>query len=165
LRQAGYEVVEAATGTDALRQTSSEHPDLVLLDVRLPDINGLEVCSRIKAAPDTASTPVLQMSASVADAMSRTAALDGGADGYIATPVEPVVLVATVRALLRLRSTEQKLHEAVSQWQATFDAIGDGVAILDADGRVRRSNATLPDVLGRKSDNCRVRQWRGPGFE
>src|SRR5262245_58046367 len=68
LRQAGYEVVEAATGTDALRQTSSAHPDLVLLDVRLPDINGLEVCSRIKVNPETASTPVLQMSASVADA-------------------------------------------------------------------------------------------------
>jgi CheY-like chemotaxis protein len=147
LRQAGYEVVEAATGQDALRQASDQRPDLVLLDVRLPDINGLEVCGRLKADPETSSTPVLQMSASVVDASSRAAALDGGADGYISTPVEPVVLVATVRALLRLRVSEQKLHEAAMEWQSTFDAISDGVATLDAHGRVQRFNAPLPAML------------------
>jgi PAS domain S-box-containing protein len=148
LRQAGYEVVEAASGKDALRQASSERPDLVLLDVRLPDINGLEVCGRIKAAPETSSTPVLQMSASVVDATSRAAALNGGADAYISTPVEPMVLVATVRALLRLRATELKLHEAAADWQATFDVISDGVAILDAAGKVQRFNAALPKLIG-----------------
>jgi PAS domain S-box-containing protein len=148
LRQAGYEVLEAATGGDALRRTSADRPDLVLLDVRLPDINGLEVCGRIKRTPETSSTPVLQMSASVADASSRAAALEGGADAYISTPIEPIVLVATVRALLRLRAAEQKLHQAATEWQATFDAIHDGVAILDGEGLVLRSNAALPALAG-----------------
>ncbi len=148
LRQAGFEVMEAATGIDALRRTSSDRPDLVLLDVRLPDINGLEVCGRIKAAPETSSTPVLQMSASMVDASSRAAALDGGADAYISTPIEPAVLVATVRALLRLRSTEQKLEEAAEEWRSTFDAISDGVAILNAHGFVQRSNNALPALVG-----------------
>jgi PAS domain S-box-containing protein len=153
LRQAGYDVMEAATGEDALEQTTKAHPDLVLLDVRLPDINGLEVCGRIKGSPETASTPVLQMSASVADATSRAAALDGGADAYIATPIEPKVLVATVRALLRLRSTEQKLHEAALEWKATFDAIHDGVATVDMTGCIQRSNAALPAMLGLKPED------------
>jgi two-component system, cell cycle sensor histidine kinase and response regulator CckA len=154
LRQAGYDVVEAATGAEALEQTAAAHPDLVLLDVRLPDINGLEVCGRIKAAPETSSTPVLQMSASVADATSRAAALDCGADGYIATPIDPKVLVATVRALLRLRLTEQKLHEAAVEWKATFDAIHDGVATLDMRGCIQRSNAALPAMLGLKPEDA-----------
>jgi DNA-binding response OmpR family regulator len=98
LRQAGYEVLEAATGNDALCLLGREEPDLVLLDVRLPDINGLEVCRRIKQNPDTKLIPVLQMSASFCDDKSKVAGLEGGADGYITEPVEPVLLVATVRA-------------------------------------------------------------------
>jgi PAS domain S-box-containing protein len=149
LRQAGYDVIEAGTGNDALRRVSEELPDLVLLDVRLPDINGVEVCGRIKASPATASTPVLQMSASLADAGSKVAALDGGADAYISTPIEPAVLLATVRALLRLRAAEQAVRDAALDWQSTFDAIADGVALLDAQGAVQRHNAALPAMLGR----------------
>ena len=63
LQQAGYEVAEAATGNDGLRLAVMEHPQLVLLDVSLPDINGYEVCRRIKADPATALTPVIQISA------------------------------------------------------------------------------------------------------
>ena len=147
LRQAGYDIVEACTGGEALRRVVEDRPDLVILDVRLPDINGVEVSGRIKAAPDTASIPVLQMSASAVDAGSRVAALDGGADGYISSPVEPAVLVATVRALLRIRTAEQALQESVEEWQATFDAIRDGVVLLDTEGAVRRSNAALGVLL------------------
>jgi DNA-binding response OmpR family regulator/nitrogen-specific signal transduction histidine kinase len=148
LRRAGYEVIEAATGAEALRLVAADRPDLVVLDVRLPDINGLEVSSRIKSTPDTANTLVLQMSASSIDDQARVAALDSGADGYIVAPAEPSVLVATVRALLRLQSAEQAVAEAARDWQTTFDAIRDGVALLDPDGAVRRSNAALPLLLG-----------------
>ena len=65
---------------------------------------------------------------------ARVAALEEGADGYISSPVEPAVLVATVRSLLRLRTAEQAVHDAALEWQATFDAIRDGVALLDAQG-------------------------------
>src|SRR5262249_8670193 len=101
-----------------------------------------------KSSPDTANTLVLQMSASSIDDQARVAALDSGADGYIVSPVEPSVLVATVRALLRLQSAEQAVTEAARDWQATFDAIRDGVALLDPEGAVRRSNAALPRLLG-----------------
>jgi PAS domain S-box-containing protein len=148
LRQAGFEVTEAGTGSEALARAVRDRPDLVLLDVRLPDIPGLEVCRRIKSLPETCATPVLQMSASAVDDGSRVAALEGGADGYIASPVEAIVLVATVRSLLRIRTAEQALQESAVEWQATFDAIRDGVALLDVHGVVQRSNAALPAMLG-----------------
>src|SRR5690349_19894310 len=159
LRQAGYDIVEAGTGGEALRRVKEDRPDLVVLDVRLPDINGLEVSSRIKAAPETASIPVLQMSASAVDVNSRVAALEGGADGYISSPVEPAVLVATVRALLRIRAAEQALQESVLEWQATFDAIRDGVALLDEHGVIRRSNVALPRLLGLPEDEITGRNF------
>jgi PAS domain S-box-containing protein len=148
LRQAGFEVAEAGTGGEALWHTAQDRPGLVLLDVRLPDIPGVEVCRRIKSSPETRSTPVLQMSASAVDDGSRVAALEGGADGYITSPVEPAVLVATVRSLLRIGKAEQALQEAALEWQTTFDAIRDGVALLDVRGVVQRSNAALPVLLG-----------------
>jgi PAS domain S-box-containing protein len=148
LRQAGFEIAEAGTGSEALRLMAKYRPDLVLLDMRLPDMSGVEVCRRIKASPAASQTPVLQMSASALDDSSRVAALEGGADAYITSPVEPAVLIATVRSLLRVRTAEQALKEAAIEWQATFDAIRDGVAVVDAHGVVQRSNAALPGLLG-----------------
>jgi PAS domain S-box-containing protein len=148
LRQAGFEIIEAGAGGDALKRAEQDRPDLVLLDVRLPDMPGVEVCRRIKTSPEIGSTLVLQMSASAMDDGSRVAALEGGADGYITAPVEPAVLVATVRSLLRIRAAEQALQDAAIEWQATFDAIRDGVALLDVNGVIQRSNAALPALLG-----------------
>ena len=150
LRQAGFELSEAGTGGEALQRVAEEHPDLVLLDVRLPDINGVEVCHRIKSSPETSSTLVLQTSASAADSGVRVTALERGADGYLPSPVEPSLVVATVRSLLRIRTAEQALQHAAVEWQSTFDAIRDGVAVLDARGIVQRSNAALPGLLGRE---------------
>jgi PAS domain S-box-containing protein len=148
LRQAGFEIIEAGAGGDALKRAAQDRPDLVLLDVRLPDMPGVEVCRRIKTSPEIGSTLVLQMSASAIDDGSRVAALESGADGYITAPVEPAVLVATVRSLLRIRTAEQALQDAAIEWQATFDAIRDGVALLDVNGVIQRSNAALPALLG-----------------
>lgn len=110
LTRAGFCVFDAATGTEALTLTKSKAPDLVLLDVNLPDVNGIEVCRRLKSEPDGASILVLQISASATAAPQATAALDSGADAYLAEPVDPDVLISTVRALLRLRSVERELY-------------------------------------------------------
>ncbi len=152
LRQAGYSVAEARTGRDALRQLQEEVPDLVLLDVQLPDIGGLEVCRRIKANPETSPVPVLQTSATYRDDESKIAGFECGADGYVSEPLDPSLLIATVRALLRMRSAERAVGERALEWQATFDAIGDGVALADSTGRIIRSNRALAALLGRDGD-------------
>ncbi len=108
LRKNGYGVVEAATGIKAIEQCCAATPDVVLLDMRLPDIDGVNVCSRIKAA--NSSIAVLQTSAAITSAQNRARALDGGADGFLVEPIEPEELLATVRGLLRLRGAEQALR-------------------------------------------------------
>jgi light-regulated signal transduction histidine kinase (bacteriophytochrome) len=88
------------------------NPDLILLDVNLPDISGIEVCQRVKSTPAGSSVIVLQISATAITAPQATAALDKGADAYLIEPVDSNVLVATVKALLRLRRAEQELAAA-----------------------------------------------------
>ncbi|HET7879760.1 MAG TPA: response regulator [Acetobacteraceae bacterium] len=108
LRKQGYRVTEAATGMAAIEQCCAITPDLVLLDVMLPDINGVEVSRRIKAAhPGTA---VLQTSAAVTSSHDRAFALDSGADGFLVEPIEPEELLALAQALLRLRGAEQAVR-------------------------------------------------------
>jgi DNA-binding response OmpR family regulator len=108
LRHAGFEVLEAATGKAALDIVAQRAPALVLLDVRLPDISGTDVCKIVKQR--WPMTMVLQTSATFVTAADRVRGLDGGADSYLAQPVDPDELVAAVRALLRLHTAEESLR-------------------------------------------------------
>lgn len=112
LQRAGYTVLEAATGEDALRLIAEEEPDLVLLDVHLPDISGFEVCRRIKHNPRTAAIMVVHATASFVAGQDSIRGVEGGADAYITEPVQQEELMATVKALLRLRQAESELRQA-----------------------------------------------------
>lgn len=102
----GFRVVEAATGADGLR-LAQDGPDLVLLDVRLPDVSGFDVCRALRADPVTEAIPVIQISGSFVRGEDRAHGLEDGADAYLTKPVEPRELVANIRALLRVRRAEQ----------------------------------------------------------
>ena len=104
LEHAGFRVVQAATGTEALT-VARQGVDLVVLDINLPDIDGWEVCRRLKADPETASILVLHLSGAYRTPEYRARGLDVGADGYLVQPVEPEELVATCRALVAPRQT------------------------------------------------------------
>ena len=110
LCQAGYIVKEAETGTAALQMAREAPPDLILLDVKLPDLDGFEVCRQLKSDPATSSTIVVQMSAAFVDKRDQVHGLEGGADGYLTEPIQPEELLATVKAFVRLRQTEEKLQ-------------------------------------------------------
>jgi CheY-like chemotaxis protein len=101
LRRAGHTVVEAATGQEALRLVQAGVPDLAVLDVKLPDISGLEVCRQIKRARRCAGVPVLHVSAIAVATADRSIGLDVGADAYLVDPIEPREFLSTVGALLR----------------------------------------------------------------
>ena len=147
LSRAGYECVEASSGSRAL-EVAQTLPNIIILDVRLPDMSGYEVCRRIKEDPQTAAIPVLQISASFVSTEDRARALETGADGYLTHPIDGVVLVATVRAMLRLRAAEAVARKSAMQWQATFDALSEGLAVLDADGRIVRWNGAFTRICG-----------------
>jgi len=112
LTRAGFQVIEAASGEQALALARSEKPDLVLLDTKLPDINGFEVCRQLKQDPHTRTSLVLQTSASYIATPDKIRALDSGADNYLFEPIEPEELLANVRALLRLGRVERELRES-----------------------------------------------------
>jgi signal transduction histidine kinase len=122
LQRAGFQVIEAASGGEALAKAASDNPALVLLDTKLPDLSGFDVCRRLKQNPHTAMVLVLQTSASYVASPDRVRALDSGADNYLIEPIEPEELVANVRALLRLAKAERELRE-VNRLKDEFLAI------------------------------------------
>ena len=136
----GYEVSEAGLGHAAIDQVAAAPPDLVLLDVKLPDIDGIEVCQHIKAAfPQVA---VLQTSSALISAHDRAAALNGGADLYLIEPIEPDELVAVVKALLRMHKAEQELRQLNETLEAQIaeraGALGEANRLIEVERANRR---------------------------
>jgi two-component system NtrC family sensor kinase len=148
LKRAGFVVVEASTGKEAL-ELSNKLPAVVVLDVKLPDILGYEVCRRIKANANTNQILVLQLSAAFLSDESKVHALESGADSFLTQPVEPSVLIASVRSLVRLHDAELSNRRLGEQWQTTFDALAEGVALIDSQGIILRSNRALTKILNR----------------
>jgi len=105
LRVAGFDVEEAATGEEGLAKICREH-QVAIIDMKLPDMYGWDLCKRIKENPRTAMVKVLELSATLATAEDRARGLELGADCYLVHPVELVELVAALRALIRLRKAE-----------------------------------------------------------
>jgi signal transduction histidine kinase len=118
LRAAGFEVLEAGTAADTLSIVAERRPRLVVLDVHLPDLDGWTVCRRIKENPATASTLVLQVSATFVTEEDTVRALEGGADACLTEPIEAAVLVATARAVLRARVAEDTMRDALAREQS-----------------------------------------------
>lgn len=112
VRRAGYRVLETATGGEAVRLGRAEHPDVVLLDVNLPDISGLEVCRQLKQSGAAPPAQILQLSSTAISDADRIRGLEGGADAYLTEPVSPEIVLATIEALLRVRRAEMALADA-----------------------------------------------------
>ncbi len=109
LTAACYEVLQASGGAEALRCAREDGPDLILLDQRLTDIDGVAVCKRLKEDPQTARIPVIIITAHN-DNPSKIAALRAGADEFLTKPLDDLILLARVRSLLRARDTVEELH-------------------------------------------------------
>lgn len=112
LKSEGFTVFEATTGKQGLIHARAETPDLVLLDVMLPDIHGVELCRQIKTAPETSQLFVVLLSSIETSPDSQVTGLEAGADGYIARPIENRELVARVQAMLRIKRAETALRQA-----------------------------------------------------
>jgi len=103
LQQAGYEVDVASDGFEGLRRALAEHPDLIILDIMLPGLDGYEVCHRVRQKPETANLPILMISAK-ARQDDKDIGLRVGADEYLTKPVDPSEILARVESLLAGRS-------------------------------------------------------------
>jgi signal transduction histidine kinase/CheY-like chemotaxis protein len=146
LKRENFEVWTADTGAKGLG-LAQKRPSLIILDIQLPDTTGYEVCRALKNAPETSSIPVLHTSATFTDSSDRTAGLEGGADGYLTQPIDAEELVATVKALLRVRTAELSAKLLASEWQITFDAISDGLCLVNGQGNIERFNRAFADLF------------------
>jgi two-component system phosphate regulon response regulator PhoB len=110
LRQAGFEVIPAADGEEALKKARADAPDLLVLDLMLPEMSGLEVCRILKGDPRTAALPIVMLTAKAAE-IDRVLGLELGADDYVTKPFSPRELVLRVKKLLERRRAPAAPHE------------------------------------------------------
>jgi signal transduction histidine kinase len=150
LRRSGFEVAEGATGADALRLAATAA--LLVLDVKLHDMNGFEVCRRLKADPSTAHIPILLLSATFMGVESQVEGLDSGADAYLTSVAEPPVMVATIRALLRMRGAEERSRGNEARLRIALAAGGLGEWDLDISTGVLTCSAQCKANFGRPTD-------------
>ena len=140
LKNAGYSVRTAATGGDALTQAEAERPDLIVLDLMLPDIDGIEVCRRIRKSSDV---PILMLTARDED-VDKIIGLEVGADDYMTKPFNPRELVARVRAILRRSVTHAGERESA--------VIQHGDLVVDAGRREAKVGATEVQLAPKEFD-------------
>lgn len=156
LRRAGFAVREVADGSEAIEAVGTEQPDIAILDVKMPVLDGFAACRRLKSDQSTRHIPVLLLSATFLETEAQVEGLDTGADAYLTQPVEAPVLAATVRSLMRARSAEAEVRVAAAEWSTTFDAITDPVAVLGETGVVVRANRAFLDCFGADVAGSRV---------
>jgi phosphate regulon transcriptional regulator PhoB len=130
LTRDGFRCRTAATGSEALHRVRTAAPDLIVLDLMLPEMNGLEVCRRLRGDPATASIPIIMLTAK-ADEVDRIVGLEMGADDYVSKPFSPKELVARVRAVLR-RARPAEATRSLTVGGVSLDTARHVVAV---DGR------------------------------
>jgi PAS domain S-box-containing protein len=148
IRAAGFATAEAGSGGEALAM-ARQGISAVVLDVHLPDIDGFEVCRRLRVQANTAMLPVVHLSAAYIRNEDRVAGLNAGADAYMVHPVEPAVLVATLQALIRARTAEDQLRRSEQRFRAIYHQAESGIALLDSAGRFDDVNPAMQRLLGR----------------
>ncbi|WP_213953808.1 MULTISPECIES: response regulator [unclassified Variovorax] len=156
LRNAGFRTREAASGVEGLR-LADDGVSALVLDVHLPDIDGFELCRRLRSRPETNRLPVLHLTAAYVTDEDKVRGLDSGADAYLTRPVEPAVLVATVQALVRARVAEEAMRRSETKFRAIYSHTLTGIGLLDEEGRLLDANAALLTLLGRSADEVNGR--------
>ena len=139
LTREGYEVDSAATGNEALAKQASGNPDLIVLDLMLPDIDGYEVCRQVRAKSDV---PILMLTARIED-VDKIVGLELGADDYLTKPYNPRELVARVRAILRRFQSGQKPGETMEIGRLRIDMPRQEVSINGQPVKLRTKEFTL----------------------
>ncbi|MFB4394172.1 response regulator, partial [Pseudomonas sp. LS_1] len=159
----GYQVLEAGTGSEGLVLIRSEPIDALILDVNLPDMSGFDIVRMLRSDPDTALLPVIHVSAASIQTGDIITGLDAGADAYLIHPVDPDVLLATLRTLLRVRDSERALRESEASFREIFTSVSAPIALLDAQLKVHECNQAFARLVSDNRDLERLSECFAPG--
>ncbi|UCE02001.1 MAG: response regulator [Candidatus Latescibacterota bacterium] len=146
LEPQGYDVLQAYSGHDALHVAQHTRPDMILLDVNMPEMDGFEVARRLRANEMTKLIPVVMVTA-LGDLDHRVQGLESGADDYLAKPVSQMELLARVQSTLRLSWLRRQVDER-QKLELVLGDVSDGIVIVDATGRVREVSPSAKRLLG-----------------
>jgi signal transduction histidine kinase/DNA-binding response OmpR family regulator len=150
LRRAGFHVEEGSKGADALRL--APQATVIVLDVKMPDLNGFDVCRQIKNDPATSHVLVLMLSTTFVGVESQVKGLDSGADAYLTTATEPPVLLATVHALIRMRRAEEQARRGEARLRVALAAGRLGEWDLDIASKTLACSAQCMANFGRAAE-------------
>lgn len=145
LERDGYQIEFAGTGREALDLLADVDPDLILLDVMMPDMDGFDTCRRIRAFPGLAEVPIIMLTA-LTDRAAILRGIEAGADDFISKPFDQIELRARVRSIIRLNRYRRLLAERV-RYQRLVELSPDGVMMVDAEGDIRFANPALQSLL------------------
>lgn len=152
LRKAGYSVIEAGDGLEGLDTAKEHQPDLIISDVNMPGMDGVEFCRRLRSDIHLHHTPFMLVSALRKDNESVLAGFNAGADDYLESPFAPMRLIAKVSRLIEKKVVEQKLRESEANFRDLFDKAPIAYHELNIEGRYTRVNQTELSMLGYTSD-------------
>jgi adenylate cyclase len=164
LRASGYDVVTAADGEEALAAAAEHGPDLILLDVVMPKLDGIEVCRRLKADPARPFTPIILVTAR-SESRDVVAALEAGGDEYLTKPVDQAALVARVRSMLRIKEQQDTIEaqrRELAGWNDTLETrVREQVEQIERLGRLRRFlSPSLAELVVSSGDEGFLRAHR-----
>ena len=147
MTQQGYQTFVATSGERAISIARRVHPDLILLDVVMPGMDGLETCRQLKQHPGTQRIPVIFMSAR-SDTDDVVAGFDTGAVDYISKPLRMAEVCARVRAQLKIRNTSDTQREQAQHLRTIVDSMAEGLMIIEGTGRIQYANPACGRYLG-----------------
>jgi PAS domain S-box-containing protein len=160
MERQGFVVSEAGTGTEGLALIAERLPDALILDVNLPDMSGFDIVRQLRATSRTALLPVVHVSAASIQTGDIVTGLEAGADAYLVHPVDPDVLLATLRTLLRVRDTEYALRDSEERFREIFANVSAPIAVMDGNLRVHEANHAFAQLLGQDAgDNSVLRSF------
>ncbi len=158
MERQGFIVQEAGTGTEGLALIAEQIPDALILDVNLPDMSGFDIVRHLRAEARTALLPVVHVSAASIQTGDIVTGLEAGADAYLVHPVDPDVLLATLRTLLRVRDTEAALRDSEDRFHEIFVNVSAPIAVMDGELKVHECNHAFSRLIAQgATDNAVLR--------
>ncbi len=147
LENHGFKVLEAGNGADGLALLAAQEIDALVLDINLPDMSGFDIARMLRADPKTALLPIVHVSAASIESGDIITGLDSGADAYLIHPIDPDVLLATLRTLLRVRQTEVALQQSEAHFREIFHNISAPIAVIDASFKIHEANRAFSRLI------------------
>jgi len=171
-RRHNYDYETATNGLEAIKKTKACEPDLILLDVTMPELDGFETCERLKGDPSTQHIPII-VATGLADNDTRLKCLSVGANDFLSKPIDIQELMIRVRNLVALKESKEikakhdalletmkAINTAKQEWELTVDCIDDIIVLVDAEEKILRCNKALSALTGKPNDRLLKERWQ-----